>query len=145
MSIEVRITRELNDYAPRAIGPFTVRQFICLVCAGVPSYIIIAFLRQFLPFDALIILCFIPASIAWAFGWFRPYGMNFEVFLKSVFISRFVSPATRKYRGKNRIEILVERMLSEEATELENLGKKGKKKQPAQPKKKYKRSPLAYK
>lgn len=141
--VEIRITRELGDYTPKFIGPFTLRQFICLVGAGVPCYFLYSSLRGILPVDAIGFLCMIPAAIAAAFGWFRPYGMKMEVFIRSIFITMFLAPANRKYRATNRTKKLLSKIEAAElAAQEEAQGKAKKKKEKPV---KYKRSPLAYK
>lgn len=142
--VEIRITRELGDFEPRFVGPFTLRQCICLIIGAVPCYLLYTQLRAYLPVDVIGFFCIIPAGIAAAFGWFRPYGMKMEVFLRSIFITTFLAPASRKYRGPNRIQELIAKVEAAElkAQEAEVSGtKKKKKKEKAA---KYKRSPLAY-
>ena len=51
--------------------------------------------------------CFIPAGIAYAFGWARPYGMKMEQFLRSVFVNRFLAPTHRKYKCRNVHEMVI--------------------------------------
>jgi hypothetical protein len=36
-----------------------------------------------------------------AFGWIKPYGMAFEKFIQTAFVSNVVSPSVRKYETKN--------------------------------------------
>ncbi len=144
--VEIRITRELGDFEPRFIGPLTLRQALCVVCAAVPAYLLYTQLKGLLPVDVIGFICIIPAAIAGAFGWFRPYGMKFEVFLRSIFISSVLAPAIRKYKGPNRLRTLFSTVEKAELAALEEEGAGGKrrKKKKAKPQK-YKRSPLAYK
>lgn len=141
--VEIRITRELGDFTPKFVGPFTLRQFICLVGAGVPCYFLYSSLRGILPVDAIGFLCMIPAAIAAAFGWFRPYGMKMEIFIRSIFITMFLAPANRKYRATNRTKKLLSKIEAAELAAQEEAHGKAKKKK-AKPMK-YKRSSLAYK
>ena len=141
--VEIRITRELGDFTPKFVGPFTLRQFICLVGAGVPCYFLYSSLRGILPVDAIGFLCIIPAAIAAAFGWFRPYGMKMEIFIRSIFITMFLAPANRKYRATNRTKKLLSKIEATELAAQEEAQGKAKKKK-AKPVK-YKRSPHAYK
>ena len=85
--IEIRITRELSDFAPKLIGPLTGRQCLCVLCGAVPCYFMYTGLTKVLPIDVVGFFCIIPAVIALAFGWIKPYGMKMEVFLRSVFIT----------------------------------------------------------
>ena len=142
--VEIRITRELGDFTPKFIGPFTLRQCICIFLGAIPCYLFYTQLKDYLPIDAIGFLCMIPAGIAAAFGWFKPYGMKMEIYLRSVFVTMFLAPATRRYRGPNHLEALFAKIEAAEKEYQEEIsGKKRKKKQAKPPK--YKRSPLAYK
>ncbi len=141
--VEIRITRELGDFAPKLVGPLTGRQVLCVLAGAIPCYIMYTQLRQFLPIDVIGFFCIIPAGIAVAFGWIRPYGMKMEVFLRSIFITSILAPAIRRYRGPNRTQLLFSAIEKAElaATEAAQSGKHKKK---SQKDTKYKRSPLAY-
>lgn len=105
--IEIRITKEISDYEPKLFGPLTLRQSAC-VAAGAPfCYFIIRYLGPLLTTEVAMFFCFIPAGIAYAFGWARPYGMKMEQFLRSVFVNRFLAPSHRKYRCQNIHEMVI--------------------------------------
>lgn len=105
--IEIRITKEITDYEPKLLGPLTLRQSAC-VAAGAPlCYLIIRYLGPLLTTEVAMFFCFIPAGIAYAFGWARPYGMKMEQFLRSVFVNRFLAPTHRKYKCRNVHEMVI--------------------------------------
>lgn len=105
--IEIRITKEISDYEPKLFGPLTLRQSVC-VAAGAPfCYLIVRYLGPILTTEVAMFFCFIPAGIAYAFGWARPYGMKMEQFLRSVFVNRFLAPTRRKYKCKNVHEMVI--------------------------------------
>lgn len=105
--IEIRITKEITDYEPKLLGPLTLRQSAC-VAAGAPlCYLIIRYLGPLLTTEVAMFFCFIPAGIAYAFGWARPYGMKMEQFLRSVFVNRFLAPSHRKYKCRNVHEMVM--------------------------------------
>lgn len=105
--IEIRITKEISDYEPKLLGPLTLRQSAC-VAAGAPlCYIIIRYLGPILTTEVAMFFCFIPAGIAYAFGWARPYGMKMEQFLRSVFVNRFLAPSHRRYKCQNVHEVVI--------------------------------------
>lgn len=145
--IEIRISRELGDFKPKFVGPLTFRQFLCVLGGAVPIYFLYTQLKGHIPVDIIGFLCIIPAAIAGAFGWFKPYGMKMEVFLSSIFITTFLAPAKRRYQAPNRTYALLAKVSAAElaAQEADALGGKRKmmKKKKAEPPK-YKRSPLAY-
>lgn len=148
MAVEIRITRELNDFAPKLIGPLTGRQCLCILCAALPCYFMYTQLRKYMPIDVVGFFCIIPAAIAVAFGWIRPYGMKMEVYLRSVFVTTVLAPSKRKYRNPNRSEQLFAKIESAELAAIEKENEVGikqkKKKKPVEQAEKYKRSPLAY-
>lgn len=145
MAVEIRITRELSDYSPKFVGPLTARQTLCVVPAGAVIYLMYSQLRPYLPVDVIGFMCLVPAAIAWAFGWARPYGMRTEVFLRSIFITMFLAPATRKYKMTNRYSKLFKTIEEAELKALESESSSGKRKKQKIKKQKYKRSSLAYK
>ena len=140
--IEIKIPKEINKYEAKFIGPFSLRQTIC-ICLALPACVLIFnFLKPYLGSDATGFVCIIPASIGWLFGWFKPYGMKFEKFLRSCFISAVLSPTKRKYKSKNYFETLNE-MAEKEAQEA-SVGSKSKSKK-KNSKNSYKQSSLAIK
>ena len=144
--VEIRITRELGDFSPKLVGPFTARQFLCILCGVVPCYLMYTKLKPYLPIDVIGFFCIIPAGFAVAFGWLKPYGMKMEVYMRSIFITRFLAPSLRRYRGKNRIYNLISKVEAAEQAAMEEAAGRGTRKKKAKPEKqtKYKRSPLAY-
>ena len=105
--IEIQITKEITDYEPKLIGPFTGRQVICLALGLPICYVIIRFLTPYLTRDVALFFCFIPAAFAWAFGWYKPYGMKMEQFLRAVLVTRFLAPVHRRYRTANTVETTI--------------------------------------
>lgn len=108
MAIEVPITKEISEYEPKLVGPFTARQCICLLFCAPICYVVIRFLSPYLTRTISMFFCFVPAAIAYAFGWARPYGMKMEKFLSSVFVTRFLAPQNRKYKTVNTVETVLD-------------------------------------
>lgn len=136
MAIEIKIPKEINRYEAKFIGPFTMRQSIALVIALPICVVIYNFARKYMPMDVACVFCFIPGGVAALFGWVKPYGMHFEKFLQSVFISSFVAPSKRKYCTENYFSILADAIAKEERAAEQTTKKK---------KAKYKRSKKAIK
>lgn len=128
--IDMKIPKEINKYEVKTVGIFTTRQAIALVIAA--PLAVLAWQTTHLT-----ILCMIIGVPAFLFGWFKPYGMHIEDFLKTAFISNVLSPRRRKYKTVNVYESIRDEILKEE--ELERLN--GKKKKKA----KYKKSKMALK
>lgn len=105
--IEIEIPKDMNKYEAKLFGPFTTRQTICFVIAcvlGIPTFL---FLRERVVTDVASIvtmIVFIPFILV---GWIKPYGMHFEDFARSAFISNFLAPNKRKYVTINQFELLM--------------------------------------
>lgn len=144
MAIEIKIPKEINKYEAHFVGPFTFRQTLCLgIClpVGVGLFVLS---KPYIGSDLAGFLVVPPAAIGYLFGWYKPYGMKFEKYLKSAFINSFLAPKKRLYKTENYYsQVLAEIKKvdeSELAAQIESSGKKKKVKKP-----KYKRSKLAIK
>lgn len=138
--IEVKIPKEINRYETKAVGPFTLRQLLCIaIClpVGVGVYV----LSKPHVGDSLAgFLVFIPGGIAYLFGWYKPYGMRFEKYMQTVFVGSFLAPNKRIYKTENYYAGLLREIQKAEADEAEvQMAANGKKTKPAKTKK-YKRS-----
>jgi len=116
--IEIRITNEIGSYEPKFIGPFTLRQVICLAVGAFFCYAIYIVTFPYLPFDVAGFLCCIPAAIAVLFGWVKPYGMRMEKFIKSVAVNILLAPTHRRYKTKNTHEQLLHALEEQQANEV---------------------------
>lgn len=144
MAIEIKIPKEVNQYEAKAVGPFTLRQFFCLflclpLCIG-----LFLLVRPLVGTDLAGFVAMIPGGIAYLFGWYKPYGMKFEVYMRSVFINSFLAPRKRPYKTENFYnDILTE--IKKEETEAIAQSSAGGPKGAKNRSKKYKRSKLAIK
>jgi hypothetical protein len=149
--VEIRITKEIGNYDPKFLGPFTLRQTICVVIAAPICYFIYNTFSPVMTPDAAGFFCAIPGAIAALFGWIRPYGMRTEKFIQSVFINMVIAPSHRKYKTVNEHEELLKKHDAEDwEAQLEAIPKtrEGRKQRKAllrTQKKKYKRSSEAIK
>lgn len=147
--VEIRITKEIGNYEPKFIGPFTLRQTICVAIAAPICYFLYKYLSPIVTPDVAGFFCAIPGGIAALFGWIKPYGMHTEQFIRSVFINMAIAPSHRVYKTENQFEIAAERLMEEEKAAQEAAsGEKKKKKlfrraEKQSKKSKYKRSPKA--
>ena len=146
--IQIQINKDVGSFEPKIIGPFTTRHIICIAIAAPFALLIYNLAAAFLPRSTAAYFLIVPAGIAWAFGWPKPYGMRTEQFLRSVFVNMFLAPPKRVYRTVNTHEkalAVLERYAREQAEReaIENGGKKAKQSAPKKPK--YKVSPEAVK
>lgn len=142
MSIEIKIPKEVRKYEAKAVGPFTLRQLICLIiclpiCVG-----LYALVKPYLGVDLAGFTVIIPAGIGWLFGWYKPYGMKFEKYMKTMFVNSFLAPSKRVYKTENYYADILKEIAKEEKAEAEKQASKSGKKVKQQ---KYKRSKLAIK
>ena len=140
--IEIKIPKEINRYEAKAVGPLTMRQLlswvICLpLCVGV--YL---FTYPIIGTDLAGFIAMIPGGAAYCFGWCKPYGLKFEVYMKSAFISSFLAPSRRLYKTENFYSNILSEVRKDDDFDLQD-GVDGKKK--GRKTKKYKRSKLAIK
>ena len=102
--IEIRIIKDTGAYDPKFLGPFTMRQCICLAVAAPIGAWIYTKLSPYLSKDIAGFLLAFPAALAWLFGWCRPYGMRMEQFLPSIFRNLILSSSHRPSKTENQIE-----------------------------------------
>lgn len=101
--IEIEIPQDITKYESKLIGPFTTRQLFCfvgLVGGCVASYKATVSLLG----DESGLKMILPMIVAIPFaliGWYKPYGLPFEKFIKSIFVSMFLAPAKRLYKIEN--------------------------------------------
>lgn len=132
--MEIHINKDVGNYEAKVVGPFTLRQAVCIAVAAPVCVWLYNGTSSFMPSDAAGFLTFIPAVIAWLFGWKKPYGMPMEKFLKSIFVTMVLAPSNRKYKTVNRHEKALSIVEAEMLHEQKASSHKAEKKQ------KYKRS-----
>lgn len=144
MSIEIKIPKEINKYEAKFIGPFTLRQTVSLgIClpVGVGLFVL---LKPYVGSDLAGFFVVPPAAIGYLFGWYRPYGMKFETYLKTAFINSFVAPSKRLYKTENYYsQVLTELKKADDEELAAQMASSEQKKKDK--KKKYKRSKQAIK
>ena len=101
--IEIEIPKDVRDYEAKLIGPFTTRQLFCFLGLVGACFLTYKGTSALLGKDSsfVVILTMIAAIPFGLVGWFKPYGMHFEKFAKSVFISTILAPAKRLYKIEN--------------------------------------------
>ena len=102
--IEIEIPKDISKYEAKLVASFTTRQVACLVIAGaitVPTFLA---LGKVAPRDVCSIVVLLEAIPFVLLGWIKPYGMNFEQFIRTAFISNVLSPKKRKYVTTNVYE-----------------------------------------
>lgn len=99
--IEIEIPSDIKEYEPKFIGPFSVRQAICLIgIAGTMAggYILI---NQFMQ-NGLRVIIPLLLTLPWILiGYYKPYGMKFEDYAKSQLYTSILPPKKRLYKTEN--------------------------------------------
>lgn len=99
--MDIYINKDIGSFKTPFIGPFTFRQTICIALAAPVCWMIYHYLSPFISPDAAGCLVAIPAALAWAFGWLKPYGMSTERYIKSIFITTILAPSVRLYKTED--------------------------------------------
>lgn len=97
--IQGEIVQNIKKYKPKFIGPFTLRQFICIAISAVFVLGIYFSLKWLLETEALLMVCVLAAMPFVACGWIEPYGVPLEKFALSLIRSKILTPQNRKYKA----------------------------------------------
>ena len=113
------------QHEPKIFFGMTTRQCICIV-PGVALGALLFALTYEMGTKIAIPLCMLAVLPAVAMGWYTPYNMKFEQYVKLVYFNTFVSNPKRIYKTDNEEEVkrltikeLQEQEKKEKAAELE--------------------------
>lgn len=104
--IEIEVPRDVGKYEAKLVGAFTTRQIACFVAACAINIPLFLILREIVPQDVATIVILLIALPFVLVGWIKPYGMKFEQFAKTAFISNVLAPKRRKYITLNNYDFL---------------------------------------
>lgn len=106
MAIEREIPNDIKAIKPKIAGGFTTRQCLCLAPILAAAFVAFLVFKEWqMPAKIIFLLIFIvPFGLI---GWKEVYGLPFEKFMVSIFISTFLAPPKRKYKSV-RLEDLVD-------------------------------------
>ena len=96
--IETKMPKDIRSYKTKFIGPFTMRQILCIaIMAAVDIILYILVIQPLkLPMEFIVYgLIFVDVPIG-AFGWIEPQGIPLEKYLIDVILRSFIAPAKRK-------------------------------------------------
>ena len=100
--IETKVPKDIRVYKTKIMGPFTLRNIICLTIMGTLDLVIIKYFFAGLNLSRnqwVYMLMIIDCPIA-AFGWIEVMGMPLERYLKIILITNFLSPTYRLITNK---------------------------------------------
>ena len=100
--IEVPVLKDIRAYKTKVVGPFSTRELICAIIAIGCAYACYFVQTKLLGMEEMngfvVMLAALPGAL---FGWVRPYGLNFESYMKAVFIDSVLAPKVRPYKPEN--------------------------------------------
>lgn len=98
--IEKNVPRDMSKYEAKLIGPFTTRHVVCLVPGAIVAVLAFFALKGVLG-DAALLVSTVLALPFGLCGMYKPYGIPFERYAKTVFYSVVLSPTKKKYKSEN--------------------------------------------
>ena len=135
--IRAKVPIEIGNYEAKVAGPLTMRQLLIFLMVSPFIFLIHTYATPIVGKNLSGYLLVFPAGIAFLFGWFKPYGMRFEKFAKTAFVSNILSPTKRLYKTENYYDKINQIILVEEK-EMLSKDKTNKKKKTRATKKGYK-------
>ena len=126
--IEIEIPKDIKDFEPKFVGPFTVRQTICFgafLAVLLGGYFIIGMFTQE---GIRVLIPLILSMIPVLFGWYKPYGMKFEAYVVSQIFTVILPPKKRLYKIENEFDVLDKKIEQEENLANKNKNKNKNKK-----------------
>lgn len=98
--IEKNVPRDMSKYEAKLIGPLTTRHVVCLVPGAIVAVLAFFAFKGVLG-DAALLISTILAVPFGLCGLYKPYGIPFEKYAKTVFCSVVLSPTKKKYKTEN--------------------------------------------
>lgn len=98
---DIKIPDEIKAYEAKLIAGFSAKQFALVTAGLLLSILVFANIKDYFYMPicmAVVTVLFTPFL---AFGWFKPYGVSFDKYLK-VIIYSFIRNKKRGYKIQNR-------------------------------------------
>lgn len=103
--MEVKINREIRDYAEQVYFGLSLRQFIFSVLACGVAVLLYFLLRSFFGIETLSWLCILAAAPFAGVGFFKYHGMTAEKALFAFIKSEILMPKELKFKAANFYDI----------------------------------------
>lgn len=103
--LEIEMSKDIRDFQPRILGPFTKRQIVCVVL-GIS---VVAILLPIVKIEDIALRVLVLALFAVPFilcGWVTLFGMPLEQFALQVLKSTILAVPVRKYKTENKFDYL---------------------------------------
>ena len=85
------------QHEPKVFMGMTARQILCIV-PGVALGVFLFIVTRKISSDLSVISCGLAIGPAVALGWFKPYNMKFEDYVKLLYFNNFVASPKRIYK-----------------------------------------------
>lgn len=116
--IEREIVKDIKSYEPKFIGPFSLRQTVCVALGAASSFPVFFLLnRVFITEFSLLVASVVIAPFL-VCGWYKPYDIPFEKFVYRYIKITLMTPSKRKYKTNNYYEKLYFEELKDESKPL---------------------------
>lgn len=114
--MEIQINSNISEYKPKALGPFTGPQLICVAAAVAIEASGVALLKYFFPSTIVSYLIPLPlVAIPLLLGWTEElFHMPLNDYIELIIKRRFTYPAFRPFKIHNYIETQEARIHAEE-------------------------------
>lgn len=115
--IEIEMSRDIKEYEPTIVGPFTKRQVICVAIGVCIGYVV----TKALPIDDFTILAMVGilfAAPVIACGWIELYGMHLETYVLYIIHNHILTPQKRKYISESYFYTALKEKQKEDKADL---------------------------
>lgn len=102
--IEIEMSQDIRDYAPKILGPLSLRQLIFTGAGVAIGFPVFALMKGSV--EIRLAVAVILAAPFFMCGFLKLFGMNAEVFLMKVMLPYFLNPRARKYETENTMDYL---------------------------------------
>lgn len=100
--MKITINKDIRDYKVKDIGPFTIKEAISLLIAGIFAYAVYFLTKKYFGWsptenDLELLLIIIVAAPPVLFGFWHPYGISLKDYILTLLMENIVSPKLRVY------------------------------------------------
>ena len=94
--LEIQMSKDIKDFEPKILGPFTMRQLVCLAISGAYGIPIFNITHGDIVTSVMITFGFMLPTIMC--GWVKVYNEPLEKFALIIVKNKLIKPAMRKYK-----------------------------------------------
>lgn len=122
--VEVEMAVDIRKFEPKSVGPFTLRQAVCIALPLVYGVPFAVFVKS-ISIDTRILIAMMIMAPIWMCGFVKLDGQPLEIYAMRYIYFSFLTPRKRKYSRENKWKKLYSELEKEEKNEmLKGLSKK---------------------